>query len=139
MVRSGTQTGYLRSAGAQPVSDTRERVRLTSTEKDKILLEMRVMLYSLSEIMQGLVANDLVKAERAARASEVAPAADPSFEKRLPPNFLQLGIRTHKRFGGLADAIKTGATRDAVLKRLAAVTATCVTCHDTYRLDVTRE
>src|SRR5712691_11750390 len=63
MVRSGTQTGYLRSAGAQQVSDTRERVRLTPTEKDKILLEMRVMLHSLSEIMQGLVANDLVKAE----------------------------------------------------------------------------
>ena len=139
VVRSWTQTGYLRSAGAQPISDTRERVRLTSTEKDRILLEMRTMLHSLSEIMQGLVANDLVKAEKAARTSEVAPAVDPSLEKKLPPDFLQLAIRTHKRFGGLADAIKAGATRDAVLRRLAAVTANCVTCHDTYRLDEVRE
>lgn len=135
MFRSWTQTGHLRSAGAQQISDTRERVRLTSTGKDKILLEMRTMLHSLSEILQGLVANDLVKAEKGARMSEVAPAVDPSLEKKLPPDFLQLSMRTHKRFGGLADAIKAGATRDAILKRLAAVTATCVTCHDTYRLD----
>jgi len=139
MVRSWPRTGHLRSAEAQPIGDARERVRLTSTERDKLLIEMRTMLQSLSEIMQGMVANDLAKVEKAARRSEVAPAVDPGLEKKLPPDFLQLAMRTRQRFGRLADATKTGAARDAVLRRLAAVTATCVTCHDTYRLEEARE
>lgn len=134
-----THTGQLRPAAAQQPTDTRERVRLTPAERDAILLEMRTMLESLSGIMQGLVARDLVMAEKAARMAGVVIAVDPSLEKKLPPEFVQLGMRTHKRFDALADAIKTGTTGDAVLKRLAAITASCVTCHATYRLDETRQ
>jgi hypothetical protein len=137
--RVSTRTGHFPLAWAQPISDTRERVRLTTLEKDRLLLEMRTMLQSLSGIMQGLVANDLVKAEKAARMSEMGPAVDPGFDKNLPPEFLQLIARTRRRFGGLAEAIKARASRDVVLRRLAAVTATCVTCHETYRLGETRE
>ncbi len=89
--------------------------------------------------MQGLVAGDLAKAEKAARAAAVAMPVDASLERKLPPPFLQLTRRTHKRFDGLADAIKAGATRDAVLRRLAAITASCVSCHATYRLDESQE
>ena len=137
--RSLAQTGELRSPGAGQAADTRERVRLTPAERDAILVEMRTMLQSLSWIMQGLVAADLVMAEKAARASGVGIALDPSLEKKLPPPFRQLDMRTHKRFDALADGIKTGAARDAVLRRLAAITASCVTCHDTYRLDAKSE
>jgi hypothetical protein len=139
MFRSSTRTGHFPPTWAQPISDTRDRVRLTTLEKDRVLLEMRTMLQSLSGIMQGLVANDLVKAEKAARMSEMGPAVDPGFDKNLPPEFLQLVARTRRRFGGLADAIKARASRDVVLRQLAAVTATCVTCHETYRLGETRE
>jgi hypothetical protein len=104
-----------------------------------ILSEMRTMLESLSGIMQGLVAGNLAMVQKAARVSAVVTAVDPSLEKKLPPGFVQLGRRTHKRFEGLADAINTGATRDAVLRRLAAITASCVTCHATYRVEEMRE
>jgi len=133
--RSGAQTGNVRSPETQPVTDARERVRLAPAERDTILLEMRTMLQALSEILHGLVAGDLVKVEKGARGAGVASAIDASFEKKLPSHFFQLGMRTHQRFDALADAIKAGATRDAVLRRLAAVTASCVTCHATYRLD----
>lgn len=136
--RSSGQTGDLRPPEAQQVTDTRERVRLAPAERDTILLEMRGMLQGLSDILQGLVAGDLVKAEKAARASGVAKAIDASFEQKLPPHFFQLGMRTHKRFDALADAIKVGAARDAVMRRLAAITGSCVTCHDMYRLDEPR-
>jgi hypothetical protein len=126
------------SAG-QPVPDTRERVRLAAAERDTIRLEMRTMLQGLSEILQGLVAGDLVKVEKAARGSGAATALDASFEKKLPPDFFQLGVRTHKRFDALADVIKTGSARDVVLRRLAAITASCVTCHDRYRFEERRE
>jgi len=139
MVRFPTHTGQLSSAGAEQVADTRERVRLTPAEQDAISMEMRTMLRSLSDIMQGLNSGDLVKVEKAARTSGIAMPVDPGLEKKLPPHFLQLSVRTHKRFVGVADAIKTGAARDAVLRRLAAITASCVTCHDRYRFDERRE
>jgi cytochrome c556 len=138
MFRSWTDPEHLSSAEAQPAADTRDRVRLTPAERDMILIEMRTMLQSLSKILQGLVAGDLVKVEQAARAAGVPMAADPSLEKKLPAQFLQLGRRTHQRFDALADAIKAGATRDAILGRLSVATAYCVTCHATYRLEETR-
>ncbi|PYN60730.1 MAG: hypothetical protein DMD90_25425 [Candidatus Rokuibacteriota bacterium] len=52
----------------------------------------------------------------------------------MPPQFQQLERRVHQRFDQLADAVKSG-PRDDVVKRLAALTGYCVTCHDTYRLD----
>jgi hypothetical protein len=139
MFRAPTHPWLLRAGAAEPITDTRERVRLTPAERDTILVEMRTMLESLSGIMQGLVAGDLIMAQKAARASGAVMVVDPSLERKLPPGFRQLGIRTHKRFDGLADAIKTGATRDAILRRVAAITASCVTCHATYRLDEMRE
>jgi cytochrome c556 len=135
--RSGAQTGAVRSPEAPPVTDSRERVRLAPTDRDTILLEMRTMLQGLGEILHGLASGDLVKAERAARGSGVASAIDARFEQTLPAHFFQLGMRTHQRFDALAAAIKAGATRDDVVRRLAAVTASCVTCHATYRLDET--
>jgi hypothetical protein len=137
--RSWAQTGTPRPPEAQQAPDTRQRIRLTPAERDALLAQMRTMLESLSGIMQGLVAGDLVMAQKAARTAGATMAGNPNLERKLPPDFLQLGMRTHKRFDGLADAIKTGATRDALLKRLAAITASCVTCHATYRLDETRE
>ena len=143
--RSMGQTGDLQSPGppqppvAPQATDTRERVHLTPAERDAKLVGMRTMLKSLSGIMQGLVANDLVMAQKAARASGITMVPDPDLEKKLPLPFRQLGKRTHQRFDALADALKTGAGRDAVLRRLAAITASCVTCHDTYRLDERRD
>src|SRR5438067_1986296 len=137
--RSQAQTGEARSPGAEHVADTRERVRVTPAERDAILLEMRTMLQSLSGIMHGLIASDLDMARKAAGASGMAAALDPGLEKNLPAGYRHLNERTHKRFDALAEAIKTGGARDGLLKRLAAVTASCVSCHDTYRLDEAKQ
>lgn len=135
---SPAMTGHLRPAEAQQVADTRERVRLAAAERESILLEMRTMLLSLSSILQGLVAGDLAKVERSARASGMAAAVDSSLEKKLPPEFHQMGVRTHKKFDALADAAKAGVTRDRLLKMVAGLTPNCVTCHGMYRLDEAR-
>jgi hypothetical protein len=137
--RSLAQTGDIRSPSTKPITDSRERVRVTPAEREVIRLEMRTMLQSLSGIMHGLIAGDLAMGQKAAHASGMVTSLDSSLEKKLPPDFRQLSTRTHRRFDALADAMKTGAARDAVLKQLAAVTASCVTCHDTYRLDEARE
>jgi len=121
-------------AEAQDASDTRERISLAPAERNAVLAEMRTMLKSLNRIMHGLAAGDLAMVEEAARASGIRAALDPQLEKKLPPQFQELDRRVHQRFNQLADAVKAG-TRDDVVKRLAALTGYCVTCHDAYRLD----
>ncbi|PYN59939.1 MAG: hypothetical protein DMD90_27730 [Candidatus Rokuibacteriota bacterium] len=125
---------HLRLAEAQDARDTRERIRLEPSERDAVLAEMRTMLKSLNRIMHGLAAGDTVMVEDAARASGAKAALSPQLGKKLPAHFQDLERRVHQRFDQLADAVKSG-TRDDVVKRMAALTGYCVTCHDTYRLD----
>ena len=123
-----------RLAEAQDARDTRERIQLAPAEHDAVLAEMRMMLKTLNRIMHGLAAGDMSMVEEAARASGIRAALNAELEKKLPPQFQQLERRVHQRFDQLVDAVMSG-TRDDVVKRLAALTGYCVTCHDTYRLD----
>jgi hypothetical protein len=119
----------------QTTNGTRQEIRLPQADSDALRTEMRTLLRSLGLIVQGLVRNDLVMIERAARASGAAAALNSETAKRLPPPFVQLDTRLHQRFDQMADAAKTGKSQD-LLKRLAALTGYCVACHDSYRLEV---
>jgi hypothetical protein len=101
---------------------------------------MRIMLESVSGIIQGLASDDLPAAEKAARASGMMEAADvdPQIRKLLPQQFLELGMQTHRGFDTLADQIKAGGSRDDTLRGLAKLTGNCLACHATYRLDEAR-
>lgn len=101
---------------------------------------MRLMLGSVSGIIQGLAIGDLPAAEKAARASGMVEAVDvdPQIKKLLPQQFLELGMQTHRGFDKLADQIKAGGSRDDTLRGLAKLTGNCVACHATYRLDEAR-
>ena len=127
-----------RPAQAQDATDTRERIRVTAAERDAVVREMRTMLESISRIVHGLAAGDMGTVEKAAEAAGTATAVDPALKKKLPPQFLQTGTKTHQRFDQLATAAKQGVTRDDILKRLAAITGYCVACHATYRLEEAR-
>jgi len=127
-----------RPAQAQDATDTRERIRVTAAERDAVVREMRTMLESISRILHGLAAGDMSMVEKAAKAAGTATAIDPDLKKKLPRQFLQTGTKTHERFDQLATAARQGATRDDVLKRLAAITGYCVVCHATYRFEEAR-
>lgn len=120
-----------------PSTDTRQRLVLPPAERDKVLAEMRVMLGSVSAIIQALATGDLASVEEAARASGIAMATDvdPQIKKQLPQPFLTLGMQTHKGFDELADQVKAGATREDVLQGLGNLTGNCVACHAVYRID----
>ena len=122
-------------------SDTRQQLVLPASERDKVLAEMRVMLGSVSRILQALAADDIAAIEDAARASGIAMAADvdPQIRKRLPQTFLDLGMKTHKGFDELADQVKAGASREDVIQSLATLTGNCVACHAIYRIDETSQ
>ncbi len=124
----------------EPSADARQRVVLPAAGRHKILAEMRHMLGSVSGVVHGLAANDMAVAERAARASGMTGAADvdPGIKARLPREFLQLAMQTHQGFDRVADQIKAGGGRVAILKDLASLTGNCVVCHETYRLEEAR-
>lgn len=136
--------GFLGSSAAAPPhessTDTRQRLIFAPTQRGQILVEMRLMLGSVSGIIQGLAIGDLPAAEKAARASGMVEAVDvdPQIKKLLPQQFLELGMQTHRGFDKLADQIKAGGSRDDTLRGLAKLTGNCVACHATYRLDEAR-
>ena len=118
---------------AHQVSDTRRQVALTPAERDAVLAEMRMMLGSVSGALHGLSANDYRAIEKAARASGMGKAADPALAQKLPRQFLELGMATHKKFDALADLAAKPAPADQVVRSLADVTTNCVACHAMYR------
>lgn len=131
-------TGSAQPPGAP--TDGRQRVALPPAGRDKVLSEMRHMLASMGGVLGALSTSDTAAAAKAARASGMGTAADvdPAMKARLPREFLELGMRTHHGFDRLADRIQAGAPQAEILRGLADITGSCVTCHATYRLDEAR-
>jgi hypothetical protein len=102
-------------------------------ERDAVLAEMRTMLGSISAVLHGVTANDHQGIEKAARASGMAMAVDPTLEQKLPRQFLEMGMATHKKFDQLSHLARTRAPADQVIRSLADVTTSCVACHAMYR------
>ncbi len=117
-------------------TDTRTLVMLPPAGRDAVLTEMRAMLGSTNAILDAASRSDTVAMRRAAAASGTAMAADPTLEKYLPEQFLKLAMSTHLQFDSLAAAVGGPAARDTAIARLGRVTANCVSCHATYRIEV---
>ena len=119
---------------AEPAaSDGRQLLRLLPAERHAVRAEMRQMLASVAGVVRAVSEGDLAAVEKVARASGMSTAVDPHLERKLPKPFLAMGERTHRGFDELADAAKGGASKDALLARLADVTSGCVACHARYR------
>lgn len=123
----------------QPV-DRRQRIVVPPAARERVLAEMRAMLESVNGVLRALATGDLAAGEKAARASGLATAADvePEVKRALPPQFLSLGMQTHRGFDRVAEELRAGAAREAIVASLAEVTSLCVACHAAYRLDEAR-
>lgn len=121
-------------------SDPRQRVSVEPAAREMVLAEMRRMLESVNGILSGVAQGDLGAVERAARAAGTAIAVDvdPGVMAQLPQAFRALGMATHRAFDALADRTARGGTREDAIADLARITASCVACHATYRLDERR-
>lgn len=127
--------GPARAPGSRS-ADRREATAVPLKVSEAVRSEMRTMLGSLHRILTASVAGDTAAMRAAATRSGLATAADPALEKLLPEGFVQLGIATHRQFDDLAVAIAAGAPRDSTDARLARLTGHCVSCHESYRLEV---
>lgn len=117
-------------------SDQRRAITLSPQEKDLVLGEMRTMLKAINGILGALSENNMPKAAEAAASAGMAMAVDasPMLMAKLPLDFKELGMGTHKDFDGLSAEIKKGIPEAEVLKSLHQITNKCVACHEVNRL-----
>ena len=124
--------------------DGRTQIVLTSTERDLILGEMRMLLKAVHGVVTGLAGQgeeaDRTQMEQAARSAGMHMAADvnPSLMAKLPFPFKQMGMSIHKDMDALADAITQKETPQQILQRLSSMTTRCTVCHDMYRFSAER-
>ena len=120
------------------IEDNRAVVQLTKSERDLVLLEMRVFLQSVQQITNGIVNDDMSSVAIASRKSgkEAAVAVPGTLIGKLPIGFKKLGFDTHAKFDALAlDAEQLGDGEHA-LSQLNALLENCVSCHSAFRFEV---
>jgi hypothetical protein len=118
-----------------PSTDSRIAVALTHAEREQILAEMRRWLKAVHGVLDGIVVQDLSRAERSARTVGMAMAVDvnPVIMTKLPLTFKAMGMSVHRNFDALADGIQSGERGDQVMRRLSDLTGRCAACHDGFR------
>jgi hypothetical protein len=132
---------YVLVAGRTTLSsDGRRAVQLTPTQRDLVLEEMRALLTSVHEIHGAVARGDYEAGAQAARASgmqmvEEAAAVEAGLIARLPAEMKALGISTHRHFDQIAGLMDRKAEPRSIFAELHGLTAKCVACHATYRLE----
>jgi hypothetical protein len=119
-------------------ADGRKAIHLNTGERDLVLSEMRSFLESVQQITKGISENDMkLVAEYARKVGKAAQGDVPgTLMGKLPMEFKQLGLDTHKKFDQLAlDAEDLGESNYA-LSQLSALMQNCVACHAVYRFDI---
>lgn len=133
--------GYFFVSGIYTQStDNRRLISLSPSEKDLVLGEMRSMLKAVNGLIDALAKNDMAEAAKAASSAGMAMAVDatPLLMTKLPLDFKELGMGTHKEFDELAAQIKSGTSTELVLQKLSAITHRYVACHESNRLSELR-
>lgn len=115
--------------------DTRYDLRLTAIERAEFLSEMRNMLFSIQQILEGIGTSDRDKIAEAAKLSgnRMARATPASVRAKMPQSFRDLGGPTHMMFEELAmradsDEMDMLATDTGKLMRQ------CLACHAKFRV-----
>lgn len=134
----GQQTSQAaQERGIVPFTDQRMPIALTEVERAFIRREMRGFLASLQEILEASAAGDHAQVAAAGRRSGMGGPEQEHIPKslapKLPMEFKQLGLATHRAFDQIAAGAQGGdATR--VPKQVGELMRNCVACHSTWRI-----
>lgn len=121
-------------AKPMPVADARQIVPLTAAETAMVTAEMRQMLASVQEVMDGLSRNDMKSIAEAASSSgpSMMMGLPEQIRMKFPEQFKQMGMATHKAFDQIA---REASMKDPgpILEQLSTAMQNCIACHATYR------
>ena len=119
-------------------ADNRNVLIVTAEQRDALLKEMRSMLSSSQQVLEGVVTDNMEMVEKAARTSgmKMARATPADLRKILPKGFKALGPLTHKGFEKIANEADGFGDTKKILAILAETQKSCVACHQSYQLQV---
>lgn len=117
--------------------DNRVSIKLSKSNSDFALKEMRIFLESVQLINEGIIAKDSSLIYRGARQSGgvVVDHTPQNMLRSLPIGFKKLGFSVHDKFDEIADSIKANNNFDLAHRELNTLLNLCVTCHKTYRIE----
>jgi len=119
-------------------TDGRTQVLLTTSERAQVLGEMRHLLESTQQIVEGLSENNMDKVREAASAvgMQATSTMDVTLKAKLPMDFKQLGFATHQAFDDIAAMADKKLAVQTIQAKLAATMNQCVACHSSFQLPV---
>lgn len=128
----------LLGVGAAQAAESRIPIKLTQTERDFVLTEMRAFLLAVQQVVVGLSGDDMQQVEQSAHkvGMHTARQVPPLLKQKLPQGFKRLGMDTHKRFDQLALDAKQVGDRSLVLEQLSTLMQNCVACHEMFRFEL---
>ncbi|MEY3219262.1 MAG: hypothetical protein RIT27_619 [Pseudomonadota bacterium] len=116
--------------------DKREVLPLSDVERNLVLSEMRQFVGALQSINQALANGDRDTA--AQKATEVGMAAAGTVPKelmqKLPVQFRQFGMATHRSFDEFAANIKEFDDPRASFGQMANLMSNCLACHALFQI-----
>lgn len=119
-------------------NDDRQPITLMEHERAFIRREMRGFLDGIREILDAAAAGDRARVVAAARRAGMnGPESDhipKSLGPKLPMEFKQLGLATHRGFDQIAQEVERSDASQAP-RRVADIMGNCVACHATWRVD----
>lgn len=132
---------FIVQGDTQTLADGRVAIQLSDSERDLVLSEMRAFLATLQAITEGATGDDLAMAASAARKAGIAAqrGVPVALMGKLPLEFKQLGVDTHRQFDQLAlDAEQLG-DAEHTLGQMSRLMRNCVSCHAAYRISLAKE
>lgn len=119
-------------------TDGRTAIVLQARERDLVLAEMRGLLLSTRDMLDGLNRKDMKQVAQAARAGGLGMAADldPGLMAKLPISFKQLGMSVHHRMDEIASAAESGKQPPEIMSMMTDILSSCVACHASWQLQV---
>ena len=119
-------------------ADDRTVLLVNAEQRDFLLTEMRQMLLSSQQILEGIVNDDMEMVEQAARTSgmKMGRSTPDSIRQLLPDGFKALGPLSHRGFEKIANEADGFGDKETILKLLSEAQKSCVACHQTYQLRV---
>ena len=141
LVIAGGSYKFIIQGSVSKSSDGRTAIHLNAAERDFVLEEMRSFLVSVQQITRGISENNMgLVAESAKKVGAAAQGEVPgTLVGKLPIEFKQLGFNTHTKFDQLAMDAEDLGDRNHALSQLSTLMNNCITCHATYRFDISSE
>ena len=138
LVIAGGVYKFIFQGSVSESTDGRVAINLDAGETDLVLMEMRMFLESVQQIVKAANEEDMkLVAEAARRVGKAAQEAVPgTLMGKLPLEFKQLGFDTHTKFDLLAKNAEEFGDGSVSLTLLSTLMENCVSCHAGYRLDI---